>query len=150
MTQAALKKRLQYNELAGRNNEAILTTADPDYDNKDGFDKAIEQMELELGYTYPLTEPAAQKWALKRSKRHALQILLNENLMNMQISMSPGSFGLSQVTNQLKREVSDLDAEFARAKEAGKVPFGDDAAERSGFAVTRIAHGYDPKGNLVF
>ena len=150
MNRSDLKKRLRYVELATLNSEAALTAADPNYDDKDGFDKAIEGMETELGYTYPLTL-IQQRWALKRAHRHALQLLLNANLQNMDMSISGvGTMHLKQITTNLKTEVGALDSEFGKAVEKGEVPLGEDSSLNSGgFSVTPIAWGSDPDGNLV-
>jgi len=150
MTKAELKERLRYVELAGIT-DSILTTADANYGNKDGYDKAIEQMEMELGYadSYPLDTQAKQYWALSRAKRHSLQLLLNTVMPNFDLSVSAGSFPLSQQAASYRKAIETLDAEFARAKDEGKVPLGDDAADASGFGVTNLAYGYNPEGNLV-
>ena len=107
----------------------------------DDFDSAVDDALAETGFMLPTEDAEQILWLKRRTLRHCFFILTTSVADKFGI----GEVRLNQKFDHLKSMVTDMDAQFEKAKEAGL------CAASGDFGMETIDAGfsYDPFGNDI-
>lgn len=108
----------------------------------DGYELVCNQVEQELGWSYPVTDPTKVLWMTKRGTRHALNLLLIASAYKFKYK----TVSLNQRYEHFKDLIESMDKEFETAMAADIALFaGLDSYKMFGTQVN-AGFSYDPVG----